>query len=98
MYVSAGRAVGSVEVGVSVNPDQANFLILTAVELRDTGNGSSGNRMIATQSDWYFARFQRFYDEVRVLAASGGNFLQIFCVGIAFFFLFGDVDHSISRV
>src|SRR5579872_2360497 len=98
MHVPAGRAVRSVDVGMSVNPNQADFLVLPAIEFRDTGDRSRGNRMIAAQSDWNLARLQRFHDELRVLGAGRSNLLQILRVRIAFLFLLGNGHRNIPRV
>ena len=98
MYVSAGRAVGRVDVGVSVDPDQANFLVLTTIKFRYARNRPRRDGMIAAQSNRHLAGFQRLHHEFRVLGAGRGDLLQIFCVGIAFFLLLGNGDGDVSGV
>jgi hypothetical protein len=47
MHVAAGRGVRRIDIGVSVNPDQANLLLLDpallAKKLRHAGYRTGGN-------------------------------------------------------
>ena len=47
MDVAAGRTVGGINVGVSVNPEEADLLVLAAMEFRDSGHGARCNRVIS---------------------------------------------------
>src|SRR5271156_2729055 len=98
MHVSAGRAIGCIDVGVSVNPDKADVLVLTAIELRHACNRSRSNGMIATQSNRHLAGFQRLDHEFCMLGAGCGDLLQILCMRIAFLLLLGNSDGHISGV
>jgi len=75
MHVSAGRTVGGVDVCVSVDPDQSNFLILAAIESATPATVPAAIRMIAAESDGHFPCFQCFYDKFSVLGAGRGDFL-----------------------
>ena len=47
MHISAGSGVGRIDVAVGIDPDQPDFLLPPAVELRDPGDGAHGNGVIA---------------------------------------------------
>jgi len=47
--VTAGAGLRSVHVGMGVDPEQADFLIRLAMEVRDTCHGSHGYGVIAPQ-------------------------------------------------
>src|ERR1700733_5286767 len=98
MHVSAGRAVGCIDVGVSVNPDEADVLVLTPIEFRHARNRSRSNGMIATQSNRHLAGFQRLDHEFCMLGAGRSNLLQILCMRITFLLLLGNSDGYISGV
>ena len=72
--VSAGGRVGRIDVGVSVDPDQADVLILSAIKFGDSGNGAGGHGVISAKRQRNFSCFERFDDELCVLSAGGGNF------------------------
>ncbi len=67
-----------VDVGMRVDPDQADFLILAAIKLGDASHRARGNRMIAAQHQRNHAGFQRLYHQLGGFGAGGGNFFQIF--------------------
>src|SRR3979411_948452 len=54
--------------------------------------------MIAAQDEGNFAHFERLQYQVGTLDASGGDFLEVFGVGGAFFFLFRDGDGDVARI
>ena len=98
MHVAAGRGLGRVHVAVRVDPDQPDLLILLAVELGHARDRSGRNRVVATEHERDFAGFERFHDQFGALGAGGGDFFQIFRVGGAFLFLFGDGDGDVAAV
>ena len=98
MHVAARRRVGRVHVGVRVDPEQADFLVLPAVELGDARNGSGSDRMISAENQRNFAGFQRLQHEVGALGAGGGDFLEVFGAGGAFFLLLGDGDGNVASI
>ena len=98
MHVSAGRAVRCVDVGVRVDPDQTNLLVLTPVELGNSGDSARPNGMVAAQNQRNLASLQSLQHQFRMLGAGRGDFLQIFCMGVARFFLFGDRHRNIARI
>src|SRR5438309_2200049 len=81
-----------------VDPVQSNFLVLFAVELRDPGHGTGSDGVIASQEQRYFARLEAFENQFGALGTGCGDFLQIFCVGGAFFLLLRDSDRDIAAV
>src|ERR1035438_485295 len=98
MNVATGRSLGRVHVGVSVDPDETDFLVLAAEELGDPGHGSRSDRVIAPEDERDFAGFERLQHQVGAGGAGGGDFLKIFGVGGAFFFLFRDSDGDIAGI
>ncbi len=98
MHVAAGRRVGRVHVGVGVDPEEADFLVLAAVELGDAGHRAGGDRVIAAEDERNFAGFERLQHQVGALGAGGGDFLEVLGVGCAFFFLLGDGDGDVAGV
>ena len=54
--------------------------------------------MIAAENQRNFAGFERLQHQVGALGAGGGDFLQVFGVGCAFFFLLGNGDRDVARV
>ena len=54
--------------------------------------------MIAAEDERNFAGFERLQYQVGALGAGGGDFLEIFGVGRAFFFLLRDGDGDVARV
>ena len=98
MHVAAGRGFGRVDVGVGVDPDQADALVLAAVELGDAGDRAGCHGMVAAQHQRDFAGFERLDHQFGVLGAGGGDFFQIFGVRVAFFFLLGNGDGDVAAV
>ena len=49
MHVARGRGVRGVDVGVRIDPDDADLLALAPVELGDSGNGSGRKRVISAE-------------------------------------------------
>ena len=93
-----GEALGRVDVGVGVDPDQSDFLVLAAIELGDAGHRSRRHRVVAAQHQRNLAGFQRLQHQFGVLGAGGGDFFQILRVGSAFLLLFRDGDGNIAAV
>src|SRR5215831_5746851 len=96
--VATGRRFGGVDIAVGVDPDQADALVLPTVKFGDSGDRAGSDGVIPAQHERDFPRFERFEHEVRALGAGGGDFLQIFRVGVAEFFLFGNGDRDVAAV
>jgi hypothetical protein len=96
--VAAGRTVGSVDVGVRVDPDEADASGSAAIELGNPSHGACGHRVIAAQDERHLPGFERLEHQFGVLGAGGGDFFQIFRVRIAFLLLFGDGHGDVAAV
>ncbi len=83
---------------MSINPEKADLLALPPIKLGHTRNSSSGERMIAAKNKRNFAGFERLKNKVSALDAGRSDFLQIFGVRRAFFFLLGDGDRNVAGV
>ena len=73
MHVAAGRGFGGIDVGVGVDPDQADGLILAAVELGDAGNRPGCHGMVPAKRQRNFSGLERLDHEFRMFRASGGD-------------------------
>src|SRR5271154_6617659 len=98
MDIAAGRGFGGVDVGMGVDPDEANLFILAPVELGDTGDGSRGDGVIATQDDRRHAFFEGANDHFGGPGAGLGDFVQIACVPLASLLGLGDGDGDVAAV
>ncbi len=96
--VAAGRRIRRVHISVSVDPEKSDFLVLAPVELGHAGYRTSRHRMIAAQDKRNFARFERLQYQVSALDAGGGDFLEVFGIRHALFFLFRDGDGDVAGV
>src|SRR5260370_14188900 len=54
--------------------------------------------MIAAEDERNFASFERLQHQIGALYTCGSDFLEVFGVGRAFFFLFGDRDGDVAGV
>jgi hypothetical protein len=54
--------------------------------------------MIAAEDERNLAGFERLQNEVRAFYARGSDFLEVFGIRHAFFFLFGDGDGDVAGV
>ena len=98
VYVAAGRGFRGIDVGVGVDPDQADRLVLSAVELGDAGDRAGCHGMIPAKRQWDFPGLERLDHELRMFRAGGGDLFQIFGVRVAFFFLLGNGDGDVATV
>ncbi len=98
MHIAARRRLGRVYVAVRVDPQQADFLPLSPVELRHARDGARRHRVISAQNQRNFAGLERLDDHVRTLEAGRGNFFQIFGARRAFFFLLRDGDGDVAGI
>src|ERR1035437_5679711 len=98
VHVAAGGRVGRVHVGVRVDPEKADFLVLATVELGHPRHRTHSNGVIAAEDERNFAGFERLQRQFGALGAGSGDFLEVFGVGCAFFFLFGDGDGDVPGV
>src|SRR5579872_4795552 len=96
--VTAGRAVWCVDIGVGVDPNETDLLILPAIKFCHARNSSRSHGMISAQNQRHLTCLQSFQHQVSLLGAGGGNFFQILGMGIAFFLLFGDSDGDVTRI
>ena len=81
MHVAAGRGVRGVDVGVGVDPDDADLLLAAAIEVGDAGDRACGQRVVAAQHQRSFAFFQRGQHGLGGARAGFGNLGQV--TGIA---------------
>ena len=58
VHVAARRGVGRVHVGVRVDPEQTDLLLLPPVELGHAGDGSRSDRVIAAENQRDLARLR----------------------------------------
>src|SRR5689334_18162986 len=98
MNITARRSSRSVDVAVSVDPDETDALIETAIVLGYSADGSGGNRMISSEDKRKHALLKRLQDQLGFLGASCRNFLQILGAGITFFFRLGNRDGHIAAI
>ena len=98
MDIAAGRGVGGVHVGVGVDPEEADFLVLAAVELGDAGDRAGRDRVIAAEDEGTLPASSVFSTRSALLGAGGGDFLEILGVGGAFFLLLGDGDGDVAGI
>ena len=96
--VAARRRVGRVHVGVSVDPEQSDFLVPAAVELGHPGHRAHSNRVIAAEDERNLAGFERLQYQIGALGAGGGDFLEVFGIGGACFFLLGNGDGNVAGI
>jgi len=82
--------LGRIDVRVGIDPDEADLLALAAIELRDTGDGTGGDRMVAAEDDGRGALFERFDHQIGGFDAGLANFLQVLRVLLAGLLGFGD--------
>src|SRR5579862_6117212 len=83
---------------MGVDPDQADVLILAAVELGDSGNRTRGHGMISAQRERNFSGFQSLQHKLGMLRAGSRDLFQILRVRVALFFLLGNRDGHIAPV
>src|SRR5205823_5294739 len=98
MDIAAGRTVWRVDVGVRINPDQANFLSALPVIFRHSRGRARANRMIAAQHDRHLAGFERFQYEIGFLGAGRANLFQILRVRIARLLLLSNRNRNVPRI
>src|SRR5208283_5212627 len=98
VHVAARRRVGRVHVGVSVDPEQPDFLVLAAVELGHARHRAHCNRVIAAEDERNLAGFERLQYQFGALGAGGGDFLEVFGIGRACFFLLGNGDGNVAGI
>ena len=102
VHVAAGRGLGRVDVGMGVNPDQPDLLLLhaplLAEKLGHPGHRPGRDGMVSAQHQRKFSRFQRLHHDLRVLGARGRDFFQVLGVRIARFLLLRDGDSKIAAV
>ena len=74
------------------------FWFWRAVKFGDSRDCSGSDGMVAAKHEGNLPCFEGLENEVGALGAGGGDFLQIFRVGRAFFFLLGKSDGNIAAV
>jgi hypothetical protein len=77
---------------------QSDLLVLAAEILGDARHRARGHRVIAAEDERNFAGFERLQYQVGAGGAGGGDFLEIFGVSRAFFFLLGNGDGDVAGV
>jgi len=77
MYIAAGAALGSVHVGVGIEPQDPDLLAALAEEVRHAAGGPDGDRMIPAQRERQAAARERFTDGRGQSFAGGGDLRQI---------------------
>ena len=98
VHVAGRRCVRRVDVGVRVDPENADLLVLPPVELRDTGDRSCGERVVSAEHERRTAFFKRLHNGFRGAGASVGNLLEIAGVHIAKGLRLGNLDADIAAV
>ncbi len=77
MHVAAGRGLRRIDVGVGVDPDEADFLLPATIELGYTGDGAYGDGVVATQGERRHAFFERRQHALGGLGAGLGDLAQV---------------------
>src|SRR6185437_1683650 len=96
--VAAGRSFGRVEVGVGVDPDEADFLLPLAVKGGDTGDGPGGDGVVSAEDDGAHAFFERLLDDFSSAGTGFGDLGEIAGVLLSGVFGFGDGDADVAGV
>ena len=65
VHVAAGRGLRRVDVGMGIDPDQADLLSFAPVELRDARDRARRNGMVAAEDHGRHAFFERLQHHVR---------------------------------
>ena len=98
MDVAAGRAIGGVDVGVRVNPDQSYILVLPAIEFGDTGHRARRHQVVSAQHQRNHAGFERLDHQLGVLGAGSGNFFRYLADGSPAFFCSAMATEMFPRI
>ena len=78
--MTAGRGLGRVHVGMRVDPDQAELLLLFAEVARHSGDRADRDGMIAAQYQRHFALIRRSLHHPRETQTGGRDLGEVFCV------------------
>ncbi len=76
VHVARGRGLRGIDVGVGIDPDNADLLVLAAVELGDTRDGTSREGMVATQHQRGHTVAEGTDDGTRGLVAGFGDLVE----------------------
>lgn len=98
MYVARWGSFGRVDVGVSVNPEQADLLLPAAIELRHARHRSGRQRVVAAQQERGLARFKRCYHGFGRAGAGLRNLFQIVGAFVASGLRFGNLDADVTGI
>ena len=96
--VARGRGFGGVDVGMGVDPEHADLLVLAAVELGHPGDGARRQRMIAAQHQGRHALFQGLEYGLGGAVAGLGNLLQVAGLVAAGSLGFGDFHADVAAI
>ena len=98
VHVARGRGLRGVDVGVGVDPEHADLLLLAAIELRHAGDRPRRQRVVPAQHQRRHAFFKRLHHGFGGARAGFGNLLQIAGVLAAKSLGFGNFDEDITAV
>ena len=99
MHIAAGRGIGSIDVGVGVDPDEADALVLPAIEFGNARDGACRHGVISAEARAALVPASSVLStKFGVLGAGRGDFFQVLRVGGAFLFLFRDGDGDVAAV
>ena len=96
--VAARRGFGRIDVGVRVDPDDADLLVLAPVELRHARNRARGDGVVSAQHEGRHPLFQGLGHCFRRSRAGLGDLLQITRIRAAEFLRLGDFDGHVAAV
>ena len=98
VHIAGGRSFRGVDVGVGVDPEDADLLLLAAIELRHSGDGAGRQRVIPAQHQRRHALLQRFQHRLGGAVAGFGYLLQVAGVVAARGLGLGDLHADIAAI
>ena len=96
--VAGGRGVRGVDVGVGVDPDQADLLPPAAVKLGHAGDRAGGQGVVAAQHQRRHALFEGLDHGLGGARAGFGDLLQIAGVSCCRRLGFGNLDADVAAI
>jgi hypothetical protein len=98
MDIAGGGGFGGVDIGMGVEPDDADFLILAAKELRYAGDGAGSEGVISAEDEGSHSILKALNDGFGSVGAGIGNLGEIAGIGGAGALGFGDFYADVATV